>query len=371
MIPSMRGRASPLLAVLLALVVVVPVAAKEPFRPIPGHQPRFITEMDSRGPSADCLWASAQMYLDKLTAGRAVVDHERLRTLSGSRTRGATLAEVKTAMREAGLPFAFSPGGGDPLTWTTLLARLERGGGAIVEGTYHALPRRYGRWDPAFWADPASYHAVYIERYDRASDRVWLMDPLATGSWKGEWIAVRYLVRFVWHTGGGLLYAAATPAAAPLPFAGVTLEAPTASVFADRVTVAWPVESAPADWTPSGRFVPSVERLPEGIVLPPEIVTNPAPTASVAGNLLGAPASPLDPKVRRSAGAVTADIALPSEPGLYRIGGDLLESRFDDRVGVAPPRSSGSAAHGAPSGPSPRTRGRPARAVRSRSAAAC
>ncbi|MGZ6341009.1 MAG: hypothetical protein ACXWMX_04110, partial [Candidatus Limnocylindrales bacterium] len=86
----MRGLTSPLLAVLLALIVVVPVAAKEPFRPIPGHQPRFITEMDSRGPSADCLWASAQMYLDKLTAGRAVVDHERLRTLSGSRTRGAT-----------------------------------------------------------------------------------------------------------------------------------------------------------------------------------------------------------------------------------------------------------------------------------------
>ena len=223
---------APLLIAMLLAMLPSPVAALEPPRPLPGYRPRFVTETDDR-PMIDCLWASGAMLIAKWTNGRIHPTHQRLRALSGDRSRGSNLDDLKIAYRKLGINLKFSPDGGNRITFNGLLRRLAHGAGAVVLGDDSKLPRWYGRWDYGFWHmtkkekkkhPSADNHAVYVERFDRRRGRVWLMDPLARGKYHGEWISAWALRKFVWSSGGAV-FAAVTPNAKPAPFAHVRTSA--------------------------------------------------------------------------------------------------------------------------------------------------
>jgi hypothetical protein len=191
---------------------------RRPDPPLNSRTPRFV-----RQTGKNCAFASAAMLLDKWTSGAQRPSQLRLRAASRvPATKGVGLAAVARSVgRVSKIELRYSPGGGDPLTWGQLLSRLERGGGAIVAGSYSRLPRHYQRWDRSFAAKGrlASGHAVYVERYEpgRGGGRLWMMDPLATAlGYQGEWISARALRSFAWRNPKGLVTAAATPEPAPL-----------------------------------------------------------------------------------------------------------------------------------------------------------
>jgi len=268
-------------------------AALGPPRPLPGYRPAFVTETDTR-PWIDCLWASGAMLVDKWTNGEISVTHGRLRRLSGDTHRGSTLANLKVAYAKLGIDLRYSPDGGARITWGGLLNRLAHGGGAVLLGHDSKLPRWYGRWDYRFWNGKAKTdnHAVYIERYDRKHGRVWLMDPLARGDWRGEWISVWALRRFAW-TSGGLVYAAVTPKARPAPFAKV--EASTVELVSTPTTIeaSWSLQ-APRHWRYPGADLHAVFKRVDDPLL--ASVTLPAPRSDIADpmptNAIGADDAP-------------------------------------------------------------------------------
>jgi len=158
------------------------------------------------------VWAAGQMLLDKWTHGQVWVSQGRLRRASGDRKGGSSLYELSRGVaRLTGIQLRSSPGLGDSMTWWQLLDRLEHGGGAVLIGEYRRLPAHFTRWNQSFARKRRSSHAVYIERYDRAHGRVWLMDPLAVGDYPGEWIGVAALHRYASFMGAQVV-AAATPA---------------------------------------------------------------------------------------------------------------------------------------------------------------
>ena len=234
-----------------------PAAALEPPRPLPDYRPAFVTETDER-PWNDCLWASGAMLLDKWTNGDVTRTHQQLRKLARDRRGGSTLEDLREAYGRVGIDLRFSPDGGERITWAKLLRRLGNGAGAVLLGDDSKLPRWYGRWDYSFWKltkkEKASKdnHAVYIERYDRKRGRVWMMDPLGRGDWKGEWISVRALRRYAWKTGGGFLSVAITPTAKAAPYAGVTVAEPKVSMTSATLDAAWGF-TAPRKWAFPGR----------------------------------------------------------------------------------------------------------------------
>ncbi|MBI2763232.1 MAG: hypothetical protein HYX54_05715 [Chloroflexi bacterium] len=233
-----------------------PALALDPPQPLPGYQPTFVTER-APGIWEDCIWASASMLLDKWTNGATTVSRKQLRTLSGDAAAGSNLGDVKRAFARLGIVLKSSPGGGESVTWAELLDRLGRGGGAILLGDYSKLPRRYGRWDPAFWKNDGLLddHALYLDRYDRRTGRILVMDPLAPAGWTGEWIPVSALRKYAWRAPGGALWTAMTPAALPATFDGVDLGDPTASADASSMIVSWPIDDAPDGWTYAGATV--------------------------------------------------------------------------------------------------------------------
>ena len=93
---------APLLIAMLLAMLPSPAAALEPPRPLPGYHPRFVTETDDR-PMIDCLWASGAMLIAKWTNGRIHPTHQRLRALSGDRSRGSNLDDLKVAYRKLGI----------------------------------------------------------------------------------------------------------------------------------------------------------------------------------------------------------------------------------------------------------------------------
>ena len=245
---------APLLIAMLLAMLPSPVAALEPPRPLPGYRPHFVTETDDR-PMIDCLWASGAMLIAKWTNGRIHPTHQRLRALSGDRSRGSNLDDLKVAYRKLGINLQFSPDGGNRITFNGLLRRLAHGAGAVVLGDDSKLPRWYGRWDYGFWHmtkkekkkhPSADNHAVYVERFDRRRGRVWLMDPLARGNYHGEWISAWALRKFVWSSGGAV-YAAVTPNAKPAPFAHVRTSAATLSRTSSALQADWSFR-APRKW---------------------------------------------------------------------------------------------------------------------------
>lgn len=321
------------LAVGLLLPVASGAAAKEPDRPVPGYRPTFVTEREA-GPWEDCLWASAAMLVDKWTAGRMIVSKDRLRELSGDLTGGSNLAHLSLALDKIGIQARTSPNGGDDVTWTELRHRLAAGGGAILLGDGGDLPRWYGRWDPEFWAKTGDQdnHALYVDGYDRRTDRFWLMDPLAPAGWTGEWISGAALRRFAWATPSGGLSAVLTPPAQAAPFAGVELDDAIAFAGLDGLHVMLPVAAAPKGWTMPKLAVISTMTPAEGSVDPAVIAVG-APAARTAADVASAAVAP--PAVHFGDEMLQLRVATPTKPGTYDVAIDLREQRFGRSVGAA------------------------------------
>ncbi len=353
--PVLRRLFAASLAVAALLVVASgPASALEPPRPLPGYRPAFVTETDEH-PWTDCLWASAAMLLDKWTNGDVTRTHQQLRALSGDRKGGSTFNDMAVAFRKLGFRTP-SNLAGSRLTWHELLKRLANGGGAVVLGDYGDLPRWYGRWDYGFWKsgpvrkhgkvvrEPVvgrkdkgkkgqpkmrpDNHAVYVERYDRKHGRVWMMDPLARGDWKGEWISVGSLMRFAWSS-GGRVYAVATPTAAPAPFTGVRLGESEVDLSDAALTATWNLQ-APRGWRWPGADVhvaisaaaAPLEAAARSALVDPGVATDAAPAAPVAA-------------VRGDQLRVAA--ALPTAAGAYTAAVSLTDPRFGRPVAASSP----------------------------------
>lgn len=318
-LPRPLARAA-LVAVALASLLTGPAAALEPSRPLPGYRPDFVTERQP-GRWKDCLWASGAMLIDKWTNGQTTVGREHLRRLSGDLHGGSTLADLSRAFARFDLDLRYSPDGGDAVTWSALLKRLATGGGAVLLGDQHRMPRYFGRWDRKFWAKTGKGddHAVYVERYNPRTGLVWLMDPLAPAAWPGEWVRAATLRRFVW-TRGGAVVVAMTPPAKPAPFAGVKLGDDGASATAGALRVAWPVAAADG-WTFQGADVKSVTTriAAADVLVGSKTVALPAgDDEQVAGR----------PGVSVENGALIATVAVPDAPGVYRIRTTITDRRF-------------------------------------------
>ena len=191
----------------LAVALPAPVAAGDPAGPSGEYVPHRVWQMKS-----NCVWAAGAMLLDKWTHGGTRVTQTALRRAAHKKRGGASLYDLSRGIAGvSGRRIRFSPGYGDTMSWWQLLDRLAHGGGAVLIGEYGRLPAHYTRWDRSFANKRNSSHAVYVQSYDRASGRVWLMDPLAKGDFPGEWIPVETLHRFATFEHGKVM-AAATPA---------------------------------------------------------------------------------------------------------------------------------------------------------------
>lgn len=175
------------------------------------YRPAHVTETDEKVWN-DCTWASAAMWIDKLTGGSVKVDREKLRAASGDLTGGSSLGDVVRGARKL-LGMDLEAAHAERLTVNGLLDRLAAGGGAIVQGSYSSLPAHLARHDLGFAAKgaAASGHAVYVGPLDRATGRVWWDDPLAPAGGSGEWISVKDLKAFMWTDSHGRVSAMATP----------------------------------------------------------------------------------------------------------------------------------------------------------------
>ena len=315
------------LAIAFLLPAAVPAAAREPHRPLPNYHPDFVTQRDGGGTTADCLWASASMLVEKWTAGRMTISKDRLRRLSGDMKKGSNFNDLTPVLKELGLKPRWSPEGGDYVTWSGLRDRIRKGGGAILLGDYHDLPRYYGRWAPKFWKKKGKKdnHAIYLDRYDGRSDRFWVMDPLAPAAWKGEWIPARYLRAFAWTTGGGGLWVMMTPTAKRAPFSGVKLASPEASVRDGMLQVDWKVRKAPKRWRlPRVKVLTRVERIHNPVAL--------GITDALSAPLATPATKKSKPKARYASKTIKARMRLPSAPGAYEIAMSLGEKRFGRTV---------------------------------------
>ena len=315
------------LAIAFLLPAAVPAAAREPHRPLPNYHPDFVTQRDGGGTTADCLWASASMLVEKWTAGRMTISKDRLRRLSGDMKKGSNFNDLTPVLKELGLKPRWSPEGGDYVTWSGLRDRIRKGGGAILLGDYHELPRYYGRWAPKFWKKKGKKdnHAIYLDRYDGRSDRFWVMDPLAPAGWKGEWIPARYLRAFAWTTGGGGLWVMMTPTAKRAPFSGVKLAGPEASVRDGKLQVDWKVRKAPKRWRlPRVKVLTRVERLHNPVAL--------GITDALSAPLATPATKKSKPSARYASKTIKARMRLPATPGAYEIAMSLGEKRFGRTV---------------------------------------
>ena len=323
--PGRLPRAVGALALAIAFLVpaALPAAAREPHRPLPNYHPDFVTQRERGSATSDCLWASASMLVEKWSAGRITMSKDRLRRLSGDRTKGSNFKDLAPVLRRLGFTARWSPEGGDFVTWNEMRARIRSGGGAVLLGDYHELPRWYGRWAPKFWKKKGKKdnHAIYLDRYDGRTDQFWMMDPLAPAGWKGEWIPARYLRSFAWQTGGGGLWVMLTPTAKRAPFAGVKLAAPEAAVLDGQLLVDWKVRKAPKHWKlPRVKVKTRVER-----------IKNPASlgtTDSVSTPVAGPAAKKRKPSVRYAQKMIRARMTAPTKPGAYRIAMSLRDRRF-------------------------------------------
>lgn len=209
---AVQGPLPLLLAVVIALAAglatpAAPARAAGPAAPTGEYVPQHVWQMHN-----NCVWAAGEMLLDKWTHGSVRIRQSVLERASGDKKGGSSLYDLSRAVgRVTGLRLRFSPGYGDTMSWWQLLDRIDHGGGAVLIGEYSRLPAHYSRWAKAFARRRDSAHAVYIQSYDRARGRVWLMDPLAGGDYPGEWIPVAALHRFATFEHGRVM-AAATPA---------------------------------------------------------------------------------------------------------------------------------------------------------------
>jgi hypothetical protein len=353
----------------VALSTVAPVAqaggpnvARPPAPDIDSRTPHFVTETND-AKWDDCEWASAAMLIEKWTGDQ--IDRRALRAAAYVASGASSLGDVaRGTANMLGLHLRFSPDGGDPMTWGMLLTRLARGGGAVLEGAYSRMPRWFQRWDRKFAASgPAkSGHAVYVERYEPRRGRVWLMDPLGQGDYRGEWISVWDLRRFAAFS-RGLVRAAATPAPLP-PTSLKKIRFGQARLAGDLVvgtlgTLVVPIAHRgrrPPVLVPlriSTTWVKVDPALPDGPIVAPTAGHVPALPASLPGGPTGAVTdSSADPTgttapatwvaasspsigtsgrmgmvLRPTGWDLVAKVNLPTEPGRYRLTMALRNAR--------------------------------------------
>jgi hypothetical protein len=309
---------------MLLAILPAPASALEPPRPLPGYRPDFVTETDTR-PWTDCLWASGAMLLDKWTNGRVTVTRQALRAKSGDRHGGSTFDDMKIAFAKYGFNLKFSPDGGTRITWGQMLSRLEKGAGAVLLGDDHRLPRWFGRWDYGFWKKTGKddNHAVYIERYDRRRGRVWLMDPLARGDWKGEWISVRSLRKFAWSSGGAI-YVAMTPTAKAAPFKGVRALKPKVVLSSTAMDATWTLKT-PRHWKfPGADVLTAFDAAPDPLLA--AAVSPALPMKADAGK------PPAAARASVSGKTLHVTTPLPTTPGAYLARVALRDRRFGKTV---------------------------------------
>jgi hypothetical protein len=335
-VPSRHGRAASSARLglaaslaLIALTVVTPIAGLTPgadaygWRSLGpssgGYTPRFVWQRHD-----NCLWAAGTMLVDKWSHGRLRTNQWELRRASGDKKGGSSLNDLRKGFARAiGIKLAI-PGWGGSMRWWQLLDRLEHGGGAILIGEYNRMPAHFSRWSPSYAARKQSSHAVYVERYDRRNGRVWIMDPLGPGGWRGEWIPVEDLHRFA-DIQKGVVQAVTTtprrkPTAAPLIDQAYKLGAPSAAglVIAGRsLAVSVPLRITAGFPRPAGHRFEATWR----------------PTEDAAGT---APTVTRSKAIKATSGAFRAAVAVPSRPGLYRV--DL---RLRPASGRSPARAVG------------------------------
>lgn len=350
-----------LLGALFACALLVSVAAPAALAgdphlvrpPAPARNaatPHFVTETNDRKWD-DCEWASAAMLIERWTGERA--DRRALRAAANVPKGGSSLKDVARGMAVMlDLHLRFSPNGGDPMTWRQLLARLADGGGAVIEGAYSRMPRWYRRWDRKFAASGPvkSAHAVYVERYEPRRGRVWLMDPLGQGDYRGEWISVSAL-EYYSYTSRGLVHAAATPARLPpVPLTRFTLGQPALVgdvVAGSPATLVVPIAHlwrkpptlatlrVSTTWQkvdPSLPDGPLIADAPAGPVS--NVVSHFAPSQAAfagVGSTFAAPPLVTGGRkgvvLRASGWNLSTQVVVPTEPGRYRLTVTLRDSR--------------------------------------------
>jgi hypothetical protein len=318
-VPTRRGRAASSARLglaaslaIIALTIVAPVTGLTPATDAygwrylgpssGGYTPRFVWQRHD-----NCLWAAGTMLVDKWSHGRIRTNQWELRRASGDKKGGSSLNDLRKGFARAiGVKLAI-PGWGGSIRWWQLLDRLEHGGGAVLIGEYNRMPAHFSRWSPSYAARKESSHAVYVERYDRKNGRVWIMDPLGPGGWPGEWIPVEDLHRFADIRKGVVLAVTTTPrrkpTTAPLIDQAYKLGAPSAPglVIAGRsLAVSVPLRVTDGFPRPAGHRFEATWRPTEEAPR-----TTPAITRSKA--------------VKSGNGAFRAAVAVPSQPGLYRV----------------------------------------------------
>jgi hypothetical protein len=251
---------------------------KRPAASLSSRRPRFVHQSQN-----NCAFASAAMLVDKWTGGQRRPDQNRMRTASRApRSGGVGMSQLARGMQSVtGMRVLWSPSGGDPLTWNGLMARLGKGGAAVIAGSYSHFPSHYQRWGRSYAAlgPTLSGHAVYIERYEpgRRGGRVWMMDPLASGSnYEGEWIPADDLKRFIWKGGQGFVHAAATPE--PPPLAGIEFGSPevidAGLAFAgEKMSISIPLDIRPG-WTAPDNLGLSVVWHPQALDPDVEVIAS-------------------------------------------------------------------------------------------------
>ena len=341
-----RAVAALALAATVSLAILPTSAlAVDPPRPLPGYVPAFVTEREA-GRWEDCIWAAAEMMLDKWTNGVTRVDRRQLRRLSGDLEGGSSLADVAKAYARLGFPLTWSPIGDDNVIWPELLDRLADGGGAILLGDYGKLPSRLGRWDRRFWAQEGQNddHAMYLDRYNRRTGKVFVMDPLAPAGWTGEWVSVAALKRYAWRNHAGRLWVAMTPAAALGPVRGVELGEPVITADSSSLDVAWTIDRTPEGWTYAGSTV-SAELTPIAEVNPLDpfvVASSPLGSPTLAPAVQSGPAAPEPRAVDQTSSAVVdgllrVAVPLPTTPGVYRVSMTVVDRRLGGQFAAAGP----------------------------------
>jgi hypothetical protein len=160
----------------------------------------------------DCTFASALMLINKITQGQLDVSSNtqvaseilNWRTVAGAPYGDMSvggggqppdIVNGANAIYNIQLPWRWFGSGDRQLTWQQLLDWLDEGNGAEVAGSYHQWsssvnPQYYQYAIETGFANSSggTGHAIYLDRRDPLTGKIWVMDPLGTGSYQGEWI---------------------------------------------------------------------------------------------------------------------------------------------------------------------------------------
>lgn len=186
--------------------------------------PVLVTERFGEPPYDNCVFSSGLMLANKATLGRygtASAAVANLRRASGDDHASATPAYLSAAYKKM---FGWT----DPefLGQTTAFwAAIDKGAGAAFNYIYGKVPVHFRAGDPSFTGG----HCAYIQAADPEGKtdpmNAWIIDPLRTGDWKGEWIKRQDLDNAMQHNarGGPLVNLLGegihkvTPGPAPVP----------------------------------------------------------------------------------------------------------------------------------------------------------